>query len=357
MRTYDRRSSRTRSRRAFGGRRRPWSARVARLARLLVAGVFGAALGPAAAPGQEVSRAVPVDGPVDGPVAAPVGAPVDDGGASWFPERFVTAPFMAAPREVRLQGGFFATKRDVEPGYGGRNVEAEVALGYRIPVVRLTDAGPEGVAIDLGFEVGTWSRFYMENSTRDLVGIDYRVGAPIGLRWRRLEGRLTLHHTSAHLGDDYVDRFDVPAYQVSREALELLVAVRPLPSLRVYGGGEWNVGRGSDYEAGTDETFRTVEPWIARVGAELDPSASSPGAIQPFAAVNLETTDWTDRLAVQARGGVAFRVQSVRILLDAQWRDGPSTLGQFRTVDESMFGVGMEVQLGGLVPPGPAGGA
>jgi hypothetical protein len=284
-----------------------------------------------------------------GPAAAQETADAD---ARWFPSRFVTAPFLAAPREVRLWGGFLSAEREAEPGYPGRNVEAEVAVGYRIPVVRLADGGPDGVSLDLGFEVGTWSRFYMENSTRDLVGIDYRVGAPLGLRWRSLEGRLTLHHTSAHLGDDYVDRFEVPAYQVSREALELIVALRPIAPVRLYGGGEWNVGRGSDFDPDTRETFRTVEQWIARFGAEYDASASSPGTVRPFAAVNFETTDWTDRLATQVRAGVAFRVRSVRILLDAQWRDGPSTLGQFRTIDESAFGVGMEVQLGGLVPPG-----
>ena len=277
-------------------------------------------------------------------------------GARWFPDRFIAAPFLTVSREVRLQGGFLSAERDGKSGYSGRNVEAEVSVGYRIPVVRLADGGRDGVSVDLGFEVGTWSRFYMENSTRDLVGIDYRVGAPLGLRWKRLEGRLTLHHTSAHLGDDYVDRFDVPAYQVSREALELIVAVRPVAPIRLYGGGEWNVGRGSDFEPGTSETFRTVEQWIARFGAEFDASASSPGTVRPFAAVNFETTDWTDRLATQARAGVAFRVRSIRILLDAQWRDGPSTLGQFRTVDESAFGVGMEVQLGGLIPPGAMGG-
>jgi hypothetical protein len=318
--------------------------RRSRVAWIVLAGAFGPALAPVGAPGQQVPAAVPAR-------IAP-----DDAGARWFPDRFVTSPFLAAPREVRLQGGFFATERDADPGFDGRSVEAEVAVGYRVPVVRLADRGPDGPAVDLGFEVGTWSRFYMEATTRDLVGVDYRVGAPLGLRWRRLEGRLTLHHTSAHLGDDYVDRFGVPAYQVSREALELVLAVRPLAPVRLYGGGEWNVGRGSDYAPGTTETFHTVERWTLRAGAEYDARASSRRSVRPFAAVNLETTDWTDRLATQARAGIAFRVRSIRVLLDAQWRDGPSTLGQFRTADESMLGVGMEVQLGGLIPPGPAGG-
>jgi hypothetical protein len=86
--------------------------------------------------------------------------------------------------------------------------------------------------------------------------------------------------------------------------------------------------------------------------------------------VNLETTETTRRLATIVRGGVAFRINSVRLLLDAQYRNGPSAMGQFRLdpdgfdnlddpspfrgVDERMFGVGLTVQIGGLVAPGPA---
>ncbi len=277
----------------------------------------------------------------------------DAASSKWFPDRFVVAPLIAAPREVRLHGGLASVERDAEEGFDGRNVEAEVALGYRIPVVRLVDGGPDGLHLDLGFEVGIWSRFYMENSTRDLVGTDYKVGVPLSMRYRWLEGRLTVHHSSSHLGDDYVDRFDVPAYQVSREALELIVAARPVGPVRVYGGGDWNFGRGFDFVPGETETFRTVEQWVLRFGAEYDPSGTREGTVQPFAAVDFETTDRTDRLATHARAGVAFRVRSVRLALDAEWRDGPSTLGQFRTVDESVIGVGLGVQIGGLLPPGP----
>ncbi|MDT8436803.1 MAG: DUF1207 domain-containing protein [Gemmatimonadota bacterium] len=322
-----------RDRRAGGGRRRG-GGRIVRS----VAGLAGACL--AALPGPARGQ-----------------QPASDDAPAWFPDQFVIAPLLAAPREVGLQGGFYLADRDTEPGFEGRNIEAEVAVGYRIPVVRLADAGPEGLALDLGFEFGIWTRFFMEASSRDLVGNDFRVGAPLSLRYRRFEGRLTLHHTSAHLGDDYVDRFDVPAFQVSREALELVLGVRPIPALRLYGGGDWNVGRGSDFviEAGGPRVFRTVEEWVGRVGVEYDRGAATGGSAQPFAAVNLEITDRTERVAMHARAGVAFRVRGFRFLFDAAWREGPSTLGAFRFDDESLFGIGLTVQTGGLAPPRPAG--
>lgn len=294
-------------------------------------------------------------------------------GVQWFPDRFVIAALIAAPREVRFEGGLYSAERDLESEYEGSSLESEVAVGYRIPVVRLLDGGADGVALDLGFEAGVWSRFYMENRTRDLIATDYRVGAPLSLRYRAIEGRLTFHHMSSHLGDDYVAQFGLWVYQVSREALELVLAVRPVEPVRLYGGGDLNVGRGTN--VAVDDEFRgqefvAVEQWVLRFGAEYDPSWAREGSVQPFFGVNLETTETTRRLATIIRGGVAFRINSVRLLLDAQYRDGPSAMGQFRLdpegfdnlddprpfrgVDERMFGVGLTIQIGGLVAPGPA---
>ena len=297
----------------------------------------------------------------------------DSAGLQWFPNRWVIAALIAAPREIRLAGGLYRAERDLEREPDGSALESEVSIGYRIPVVRLLDGGAEGVALDLGFEVGIWSRFDMETDQRDLIASDYRVGIPLSVRYRSLEGRLTFHHSSGHLGDDYVARYGVWVYQVSREALELILAVRPIEPIRLYGGGDLNVGRGFDFGVDDDfrgEMFQTVEQWVLRFGAEYDPSWARQATVQPFLGVNFETTDWTQRLATSIRGGVAFRINSIRLMLDAQYRDGPSALGQFRLdpagfadleapkpfrgIDEQMFGFGLTVEIGGLVAPGPS---
>ena len=197
--------------------------------------------------------------------------PDSSSGVQWFPNRWVIAALIAAPREIRLAGGLYGAERDLERESDGTTLESEVSLGYRIPVVRLLDGGSEGVALDLGFEVGIWSRFDMETDERDLIASDYRVGFPLSVRYRFLEGRLTFHHSSSHIGDDYVKRYGVWVYQVSREALELILAVRPIEPVRLYGGGDLNVGRGFELrDHGLDTETRHDRTRRSRVSHQLD---------------------------------------------------------------------------------------
>ncbi len=344
---------------------------------LILASVFLASL---TCPTAGLAQSATSDSPRTGTSPAPDAsspadtASSDDGaGLRWFPDRWVIAPLIAAPREIRLAGTLLSVDRDLEYEPDGSASESEVSIGYRIPVVRFLDGGAEGLALDIGFEVGVWSRFNMETRQRDLIASDYRVGVPVSARYRFLEGRLTFQHTSGHLGDDYVYRYGMPVYQVSRQALELTLAVRPVAPVRIYGGGDWNVDRGLNYSVDEEtlgQEFEGVEQWILRFGAEYDPSWEKEGSPQPFLGLNFQTTDWTERLATSVRGGIAFRVSSVRILLDAQYHDGPSAMSEFgldpagfdnlddpnpfRGVDERMFGVGLTVQIGSLIPPGPA---
>lgn len=272
------------------------------------------------------------------------------GGADWFPGSPVVAPLLAAPLEVRLGGGFITTERDLDDSVYGRHLEARVAIAVPIPVVRFRDEAPGRPAVDLGFEVGLFSRFFMESIEKELIGVDYRVGVPVGLRYGMWDARLTLLHVSSHFGDDYLDDNPQTVFQVSREGFELLLGFRPGASLRFYAGGDLNLGRSEDYTGSgkPDDpfvTFITVEKWAARFGGEWDPTQWGDRSIAPFAAANFEITEFTDRISSYAKGGVAFRVKSARLLLDAEYHDGPSPLGQFRTVDESWFGVNLTVEL------------
>jgi len=291
-------------------------------------------------------------------VATPGGAraqalPGDDEappGARWFPVSSVVAPLLAAPREVRLGGGFISTERDIEDSIDGRNLEAQVAIGVPIPVVRFQDEAPGRPAIDLGFEVGVFSRFFMESMEKELINTDYRVGVPLGIRHGMWEARLTVLHVSSHVGDDYLDDNPQAVFQVSREGLELLIGARPGADFRLYAGGDLNLGRSDDYTGGgsADDpyiTFTTVEKWALRFGAEWDPGRQEGRAIAPFAAADFEVNEFTERIATYVTAGVSFRIEGVRLLLDAELHDGPSPMGQFRTVDESWLGVNLTVQL------------
>ncbi len=277
--------------------------------------------------------------------------PAEDGSRTdWFPGSFVVAPLLAAPLEVRLGGGLLHTERDLEDSIDGRNLEAQVAVGVRIPVVRFQDEARGRPAIELGFEVGVFSRFFMESVEKELIDVDYRVGVPFGLRYGAWDGRLTVLHVSSHFGDDYLDDNPQDVFQVSREGLELLLGLRPGWDLRLYVGGDLNLGRSQDF-TGSGEggdpfvTLTTVERWAFRFGAEWDPERWGERRIAPFVAANFETTEYTERIAAWVKGGAAFRIEPVRLQLDIEYHDGPSAMGQLRTVDERYVGVNLTVEL------------
>ncbi|MDP2483343.1 MAG: DUF1207 domain-containing protein [Candidatus Palauibacterales bacterium] len=274
----------------------------------------------------------------------------EDTGPDWFPGGSVVAPLLAAPLEVRLAGALIFTNRDIEDSIDGANLEARVAIGVPIPVVRFQDEAPGRPAIDLGFEVGVFSRFFMESIEKEQIGTDYRVGVPLGIRYGMWDARLTLLHVSSHLGDDYLDDNPQSVYQISREGFELLLGIRPGFDGRLYVGGDLNLGRSEDY-TGTGQpgdplvVFTTVEKWAFRFGAEWDPTQWGGKRIGPFAAADFEITDFTDRVASYVVAGAAFRIKTVRLLLNAEFHDGPSPMGQFRTVDERWIGANLTVEL------------
>ncbi len=271
-------------------------------------------------------------------------------GTDWFPGRFAIAPLRAAPLVVRLGGGLLSTERDIDDSIDGPNLEAQVAVGVRIPVVRFQEESPARPAIDLGFEVGVFSRFFMESVEKEQIATDYRVGVPLGIRYGMFDFGLTLVHVSSHFGDDYLEDNPQDVFQSSREGFELLLGLRPGFCGRIYVGGDLNLGRSEDF-TGTGlpgdpiVIFTTVEKWAFRFGAEWDPTQWGDKRIAPFAAADFEITEFTDRIASHVVAGAAFRIKTVRLLLNAEYHDGPSPMGQFRTVDERWIGANLTVEL------------
>lgn len=293
-------------------------------------------------------------------VLAP-GAPADAqqsasaaGGARWFPDTTVFAPLLADPRDTGLRGGFILADRpDLEevnrgfpdpppPGtftgsdFEGRNIEAEVALGLRLPIVLLRDESGGGPSVAIEFESGVFSRFFMEEPEKDLIHADFRVGAPVAFGYRGWQARVELRHMSSHFGDDFVRRFDPPFAQISQEGFELLLARRWARGVRIYGGGEWNFGI-SDPEL--------IERALVHWGLEYDPGAvDGRRRIWPFAAADFRITDLTDRVAASGVAGVAFRVRTVLLRLETRGHFGPTPMGQLRSHDENFWGVGLRIE-------------
>ena len=126
--------------------------------------------------------------------------------------------------------------------------------------------------------------------------------------------------------------------------------MRPGSDTRIYVGGDLNLGRSEDF-TGTgrpgDPTvvFTTVEQWAFRFGAEWDQTRWGSKRIAPFAAVNFEINEFTDRIATLLKAGAAFRVKALRFYVDLEYHSGPSSMGQFRTVDETWVGLNLMGEL------------
>ena len=272
-----------------------------------------------------------------GPMAAvPVAA---QGVSRWFPDVEPFKPLIAAPREVQVRGSFVYANRP-DGGYDGGNIEAEVVVGHSLGIVRLDDGSTQDRAVTIGVEVGVFSRFFMETPQKDLINSDFRVGFPISIRSGSWEYRFMIRHFSAHLGDDYIVRFFDDTTlggftQTSKDGFEGLLARRLGESGRLYAGGEYNFH--------TNENMSRVG---LRFGAEWDPVEPGEGSGRwPFFAGDLEYTSFSEQLAATLVGGIALRVNSRLLRLEARARFGSTPMGHFRETDETYFGLGFALDL------------
>lgn len=271
---------------------------------------------------------VPVAGLAQQPEGAPSASP-------WFPTAVVFAPLIAASREVQIRGSFVFANRSTDEDFQGTNIEAEVVVGHAFPIYEIE--GGE-YPVHLGFEFAVFSRFFMEESTRDLIQSGFRVGMPISFRRGVWEGRVSLRHISSHIGDDFLARFprDVND-QVSKEGVEVLLGRQFLDGFRLYAGGEANF-----------HTNRGMSKAAGRWGAEWDPRpvpATQGNAIWPFLAGDFELPSHSGRVGGTLTGGIGFRVSEREFRAEARAHFGPSAMAQFREANERFFGLGLRIAL------------
>ena len=260
----------------------------------------------------------------------------------WFPDVEPFPQLRAAPREVQVRASFvYADRPDVGPEeYDGRNIEAEVAIGHTLGLLRLDDGSSPGQAITLGLEMGIFSRFFMELAQRDLINSDFRIGLPVSFRRGSWESRLMIRHFSAHLGDDYLVRVFADEVmggfsQTSKDGFEGLLARRLGESGRLYVGGEYNF-----------HTNENMSRAGFRFGGEWDPVEPGEGnGGWPFFAGDFEYTSLSEQLAATLVGGMGFRVNGQQFRLEARARFGFTPMGHFREADETFYGLGFELDL------------
>lgn len=225
-------------------------------------------------------------------------------------------------------------------GYAGRNIEAEVAIGHRLALLRLDDGMLTRREITLGIEMGIFSRFFMEAAQRDLINSDFRIGFPLSIRSGPWESRVTLRHISSHLGDDYTVRFFAATVaggfnQTSKDGFEGILARRFGESVRLYAGGDLNF-----------HTNEEMSQARALFGGEWDPvQQGEDNGSWPFFASDFEYGSLSKQLGTTLVGGMRFRVSGQRFRLEARAHFGSTPLGHFRESDETFWGLGFSLDL------------
>lgn len=173
---------------------------------------------------------------------------------------------------------------------------------------------------------GAFSRFDLESSSQYFVEIHYRVGFQLRGRYRGIAFRTELYHVSSHLGDEYLVVTGRERISTSREGVELLLELAPLPGLFVYGGPGWLIysSRGFDRPS-------------LRGGLEWEINRAPKRSVAPFFAADLSAwgeLDWDPMVSLE--GGVHIG-RHVRLAVTYGW--GPSRAEQFLYESERLLGV------------------
>jgi hypothetical protein len=271
----------------------------------------------------------------------PAAGQEDSSGFAFFPGEQDFSPLLAGFLEPGNRGYFVLADRpnlddesENPQDFEGRGIEAVVELGFQLPAMRFSEATETSTGVQLGFEVGIFTRFYMETAEKDLINTDFRVGFPLSVVRNDWEGRFEWRHLSSHLGDDFTKRFDLQARTISMEGFELVLARRVGSGFRAYAAGEWN-----------HSTSPTVERTAGRIGLEYNPRPDSWNGPHPYGGVELRFTDVTGGPFGQAVAGVGIPLGAIRLMLEGRGQFGPSAMGQFRQIEENFWGLGLRLDL------------
>lgn len=251
------------------------------------------------------------------------------GGGCWgwtvLPTDLLYTSYLAGPKEPRLA---LAVLHEKDIGW-----QMELEAGARVGILRygsLNDNVLEGWQLDI--EGAGPPRLNIEEEL-DLDAADFRVGVP--LTWRRgaYQAKFAYYHTSAHVGDEFLERN--PGFQrinYVRDAFVLGGGYFPDPDLRLYA----EIGYAFNTDGG-------AEPWELQFGAEFSPAEHSGLRGAPFWAINgylREEVNWGGNVNMMIgwqwrgdRNNNLFRI-------GLQYFNGKSMQYSFFQNSEQLFGFG-----------------
>lgn len=279
---------------------------------------------------------------------------------TWFPRHRLFEPLLADPNQPRYTAALISTdvfrhtSSPAErppfqlPGTSGNDIEGAVGVGVSRAVVRLA-SWPDG-GVDLGWMVGLFSRFRLAQPSRDAVGDDWFVGIPLTVRKGRLSARVRLLHHSSHMGDE-IQQQGAKRIEYSWEGFDGLLAWRPSPHSRLYGGGTW-AARTNSYtwvyypsEGGYYPTMYT-ERFALQAGGETGWFPWDAGRAGLVAGIDWQAgdrADWRGQWSIVA--GLSGHGDGYGGKLLARCFTGPSPMGEFFLTEEHYCGLEADVEF------------
>jgi len=154
----------------------------------------------------------------------------------FFPAREYTPRVIAGPREAVTSVKFVFNAHG--PSEFGNTVEGEVALATSLPLYLISGRSLQnGLAV--GVEGAVFGRFTLTTITRDLISTDWIFATPFTWHFGDHSLQVRYRHTSSHIGDEYIDRFDAAVEDYSRDVADFTMFYRASETFAVYGGGNW----------------------------------------------------------------------------------------------------------------------
>jgi hypothetical protein len=286
----------------------------------------GPVIGPAPFTATEpVPTMVPVAGSYDAP---PAQLPQQAGWTvpwSWqfLPDGLMYKNYLASNEEARLSSSL---------GYSNQiGWTWDSNLGGHVGIVRYgtqDPVWPEGWQLD-----AEGVALVRLDSSRSLVGSDFRAGFPITRREGPWEFKFGYYHISSHMGDLYIESHPgIERINYKREQFVLGVAYRPIPDLRFYSEANW-----AFCEDGGSE------PWEFQFGIDYSPAQPNGCWGAPFAAFNtklMEDVNYSGNFTVEA--GWQWRGPTGHTLRTGlEYFNGYSFQRQFYNDFQSFLGAGL----------------
>ncbi|MCP4201714.1 MAG: DUF1207 domain-containing protein [bacterium] len=255
-----------------------------------------------------------------------------------FPSGYLVRPFIADPH--RPGSGLLVesyTSTDIEQA-GDRRFYLK--LGGRFGILRRLPKTPKGRMWQLSLEAGLDAQFD-SRSGQDNTGWDGNYGLTLTTarkdgKWAYKTGML---HTSAHIGDEWIQRTGRERVNYTREEALGAVSWQFAPRWRTYLETGWG------YELRAKDG--SMEPLRTQAGFEFESPRTRWKMLSGwYAATDIsswEERDWRTDVSIQAGVKVVSDGRTWR--LGIQYYDGRVPLGEFFKETESAFTIGLWAEL------------